>query len=96
MAEAGRRKRKAEDFFELEAEEAGKGEEEDEGSDFDELIDVAWLQGPGPNLVPTLPRKGRKGPKHVPILPSPLVAIWPPRIPVIKTRARAAQPSEGS
>jgi len=39
MAEAGGRKRKVEDFLELEAEEVGQGEEELEGSELDELID---------------------------------------------------------
>ena len=42
MAEAGGRKRKVEDFLELEAEEVGQGEEELEGSELDELIDVTW------------------------------------------------------
>ena len=36
-------KRKAADYFELEAEEAGKGEEELDESDLDELIDDALL-----------------------------------------------------
>ena len=48
MADAGGRKRKVEDFLELEAEEVGQGEEELEGSELDELIDASWpRESPG-------------------------------------------------